>query len=653
MSTDKSSAVNTGVYVKRINDGRHHVFWDENAYDCEAENCRLSNRTVKELDFVCTKNPNGDFSCRNFDEEIASLAAQVRDENVVLSTDGSHAFFPISGIAMAKNTADEWRATKILDAASDTMYCSGKNGVCQKTSSFNELKKLCRSNRDHEFCTFVDDKGVVQRTDLGIMYHINLERYLNNLGKSMEDDSDETRAAKEHFKTVTRNAAEGGQKYSASPTYVHLSLYRALGNIARIPDENVRNALEKLYEDSHPMLKFETPESCRLCASAGEGYHIVQIGVYHDRQFATVCYNGVTLRMYRSFSGCLWHLMVNDVRFIKHKDSYTTGLLMDIELQRRLARYRLQMTAPLKKRCLIELAADEEMKEIQELDVLNKGNSKDILRSLEEFGTCGDKDVKFEVLLREATTRKLTSAQNILEKGVDATLTYKKQGNVIWLTTTGDQGEQKKIVRRAYAKSILQNKKLEHASFALVRQGDVVKTEDDPVWLFLIDENVCVLNNEFGDHKLGSPYRMLQSVINDEMDKLYTCNLDDSQFLYSDSMHIELFAAWKEIPFRMNTVNLKGKRPEIPDLRLFYVEYTFPNPIRLPCFVQPLGEETLHERYRIYESVIPGGLWLCKPFEYKEQAFRIPLHQMVETATYFHVGQELNGLWPFHTGNES
>jgi hypothetical protein len=93
-----------------------------------------------------------------------------------------------------------------------------------------------------------------------------------------------------------------------------------------------------------------------------------------------------------------------------------------------------------------------------------------------------------------------------------------------------------------------------------------------------------------------------------------------------------------------------GLRATLVDLWLYFVEYMLGGSIRLPLFVQPVGNETLHEKYRIYEHVIPGGYWLCKPFEYKGQTRKsyILNEYMYSMGAYYHIGLAMSGLWPFH-----
>lgn len=141
---------------------------------------------------------------------------------------------------------------------------------------------------------------------------------------------------------------------------------------------------------------------------------------------------------------------------------------------------------------------------------------------------------------------------------------------------------------------------------------------------------------------------MSKVLTNYELEKMFTCDITTSETLYKDAMTLDLTGSWEDIPFLMKQVRLHSK-DNTSDLWLYYIEYLFGVKITLPTFVQPVDNELLDEKYRIYTNVISGGYWLCKPFEYKQQTEKNEFfnENTFDMNNYYHIGVAMSGLWPF------
>ena len=84
--------------------------------------------------------------------------------------------------------------------------------------------------------------------------------------------------------------------------------------------------------------------------------------------------------------------------------------------------------------------------------------------------------------------------------------------------------------------------------------------------------------------------------------------------------------------------------------------------IRLPIYLLPINEEKHVDEKHVdhtdlfYKFFPVASLFLCKPFEYLRQTIFFPeLNSMIENkkefshehANYVHIGEHLNGIWPF------
>ena len=540
---------------------------------------------------------------------------------------------------MAKNTADSWKLALRFPITGNSYYCKERASddySCSKLSTFQELKKICKGDPSAQFCTFHYSDGTpVAKTDLTIIYYINLQRYLYSLGLDINDNSDRVSEAKQHFLRIIEEAKDDRMRIG----YILGSLYSAMGDIKYIPNRSLRRTLYKLYDADHPIRFTETVSDCAPCQSLADVYEIKDFGVFHDRFSAVVCYNGKYLQMYRSFSGCLWHLVIHRRgQFGKHDDSYTTGLIMDMQLQKMLAEYQRKQVTPLKSVCHASFDYPKELLNN------NTPGSRELLQNIEHFGVCGEyNNVRVSQLATFASKNNISSA--MLPEGPQSSVSiaYIKRGKFAFITIN----DQTEVKRHIYPQSILswlpQKMRIETVEIAHVRNNPVISYSETPNFILLQDIGV-VLNNEFSPY--GSPYVMLKILINYELPEMFECNLRNSTPLYTDFMTVEINARWERIFFKMHRVELTGKTykgKQYPNLWLFYIEYNFPGRIVLPCFVQPLDLK-LYPIYRVYESVIPGGFWLCKPFEYKAQSRE---YNLFEAGNYYHIGNEMNGLWPF------
>jgi hypothetical protein len=61
-----------------------------------------------------------------------------------------------------------------------------------------------------------------------------------------------------------------------------------------------------------------------------------------------------------------------------------------------------------------------------------------------------------------------------------------------------------------------------------------------------------------------------------------------------------------------------------------------------------MNQEELVEKTNLFYKFYPiASIFLCKPFEYQQQSLYFPGMHDAQPDEYVHVGEEMNGLWPF------